>query len=244
MFRSSNSSLSTRRQFLRAGVVAVAGSWVALELTGQQRVSAEPTGSTDTRRISLVGDSLTVGTMPYQSDDLRAIGWSRTMIDAYASRGVRTKVRHDLHTGLTAVDAIRESWGDTEVWIVGLGTNDALIYSKRKNAQVITEMMDRIGRGHKVMWINVYLPQRAPQATAWNASLDEVAAERDDMYVFDWAGLAFENKRWLASDSVHLSALGYQQRSAAVARASRYLQPAVSSAAPRGGSPATKPPAV
>jgi lysophospholipase L1-like esterase len=180
----------------------------------------------------MVGDSLTVGTMPYQADDFRAQGWSRTMIDAYTNRGIKTKVRRDLHTGLTAVDAIRDSWGDTAVWIVALGTNDALIYPKRKHAQVITEMMDRIGRGHKVMWINAYVPEREPLAAAWNTSLDEVASLRDDMYVFDWAGLAFENQTWLAIDGVHCSVLGYEKRSEMIGRASRYLLPIRTAPAP------------
>lgn len=225
MFRTSSPAVTTRRQFLRAGVAAVAGTWAILELDGLTRVSAAPVGSSASRRISMVGDSLTVGSMPYQADDFRAQGWSRTMIDAYTSRGIKTKVRRDLHTGLTAVDAIRDSWGDTEVWIVALGSNDALIYPKRKHAAAISEMMDRIGRGHKVMWINAYVPEREPQAAAWNTSLDEVAAMRDDMYVFDWAGLAFQNQNWLAIDGLHCSALGYQKRSEMIGRASRYLLP-------------------
>ena len=151
---------------------------------------------------------------------------------------MRTKFRRDLYSGLGAVDAFRESWGDTDVWIVGLGTNDAVLYSKHRHAQVINQMMDHIGRGHRVMWINVYLPGRELVADAWNTSLDEVAADRDDMYVFDWAGLAFENPQWLTVDAVHCSPLGYQRRSAAVGRASRYLLPTKTvGAAPQQGTP-------
>jgi lysophospholipase L1-like esterase len=226
LIRSSSQSTSTRRQLLRAGLAAGLGSWAALELIAADRAGAEPASPASTRRISVVGDSLTIGTMPYQSDDFRAAGWSRTSIDAYAGRGVRTKLRRDLHTGLTAVDAIRDSWGDTDAWIVGLGTNDAVIYPTSRHALVIEQMMERIGRGHRVMWINVVLPQRAAAAAAWNVSLDEVAALRDDMYVLDWAGLALQNPRWISTDGVHCSAAGYRNRSDVVAGASRYLHSA------------------
>lgn len=173
----------------------------------------------------MVGDSLTVGTMRYQAQDFAAVGWSQSTIDAYVSRGVRTKVRADAHTGITAVDAIRKDDGDTEAWIVGLGTNDAVIYSKSKHADVIAEMMDHIGRGHRVLWINVFIPDRRSVQDSWNAALEETARNRDDMSVLDWASLVARHKQWIAKDGLHCSSSGYEQRSLVVGEASKVLLP-------------------
>ncbi|MEA3186035.1 MAG: hypothetical protein QOJ74_2512 [Ilumatobacteraceae bacterium] len=179
-----------------------------------------------TARISVVGDSLTQGTLPFQAEALTNAGWSHSAIDAYVSRGVRTKVRTDHFTGLTAVDAIRNKWGDTEAWVMGLGTNDAVIYSRAKQAEVIAMMMDHIGTGHKVLWINVYLPARKLQQEAWNSALETAAAESGgEMLVYDWASFAAENPRWLAHDHIHYTNDGYRYRSTAVGLASRDLLP-------------------
>jgi lysophospholipase L1-like esterase len=223
----------TRRDLLRAGVGTALGSWLGLSLLSSPRAAAArrvppvptPSPGAPPRRISMVGDSLTVGTMRYQAQDFAAVGWSQSTIDAYVSRGVRTKVRKDEHTGITAVDAIRRDSGDTDSWIVGLGTNDAVLYSKHRQAEVIGEMMSHIGRGHRVLWINVYMPDRKPLQDAWNAALEDMALNRDDMTVLDWASLVADNKHWMAKDGLHCSPTGYQQRSLVVGEASKLLLP-------------------
>ncbi len=220
--------LSTRRQILRAGFAAAVGSWAAIEVLGAGQASAAPfTPSVTSGRISMVGDSLTCGTLPFQADDFTAAGWSHSAIDAYVSRGVRTKIKTDRYTGLTAVDAIREKSGDSDAWVIGLGTNDSVIYSHNKQAEVIAMMMDHIGSGHKVLWVNVYLPERKPLQLAWNSALDE-AAQRSggDIVVLDWASIAAQNDRWLAHDHIHYSRDGYRSRSSAIAQASRNIRPA------------------
>jgi lysophospholipase L1-like esterase len=225
--------LSTRRQILRAGFTAAVGSWAALELLGSGRADASGTPPTSLARISMVGDSLTCGSLPYQADAFAATGWSRSTIDAYVSRGVRTKVKADHHTGLTAVDAMRAKFGDTKSWVVALGTNDAVIYKQSRQVEVIRQMMDLIGPGHSVLWVNVYLPEAQPLQLAWNTALETVAnAGTSEMYVYDWASFAAENQRWLAHDRLHYSADGYRYRSTAIGLASRELLPSNSESTP------------
>ena len=66
------------------------------------------------------------------------------------------------------------------------------------------QMMDRIGTGHKVLWINVYLPDARSLQLTWNAALQEAATEYSgSMFVYDWATFAAENQRWLAKDHLH-----------------------------------------
>ncbi|MEO8266236.1 MAG: GDSL-type esterase/lipase family protein [Ilumatobacteraceae bacterium] len=202
----------------------------ALELLGPGLVGAA-TLNTAATRVSVVGDSLTLGTLPYQADALTGAGWARSTIDAHGSRGIRTKVKSDRNTGLTAVDAIRETSGDSVLWVVALGTNDAGLYPKPKQPDMIRLMMDHIGSGHRVLWVNIYLPAKPVRHQSWNAALQTVADERpDEMFIFDWAKLATENPHWLAHDQIHCSGKGYAQRSAAIAQATRVLVPAGRSA--------------
>ena len=217
--------LSTRRQLLRGGITAAIGSWAALELLGPGRALAKVVPIGAVTRISMVGDSLTCGSLPFQAGAFAEAGWSHSTIDAYVSRGVRTKLKADRYTGLTAVDAIREKSGDSEAWVIALGTNDSVIYPNEKQAEVIRVMMDHIGAGHKVMWINVYLPDARPRQLAWNAALDAAASKRGDMFVYDWASLAAENQRWLAHDRIHYTTEGFRYRAIALSLASREILP-------------------
>ena len=212
---------------LTTGLVAAFGSVAALELLGTGPAGAAKISASATR-VSVIGDSLTVGTMPYQADAFTEFGWGHTAIDAHNSRGIQTKLNGDPHTGLTAVDAIRAKAGDSERWVIALGSNDAGIFPKPKHAELINSMMDHIGTAHYVMWVNIFLPLNEPRQRYWNTSLASVAKERpDEMYVFDWASVAAENPTWLAEDQIHYTGEGYWQRSALIAEATRTLLPSV-----------------
>jgi lysophospholipase L1-like esterase len=208
--------------------LAAFGSVAALELLGSGQASACSEGlaartsslRAASTRVSVIGDSLTIGTEPYQSEAFSTAGWGHSAIDAYNSRGIRTKLKKDHYTGLTSVDAIRATSGDSDLWVVALGSNDAGIYAKAKHAAVIGMMMDKIGSGHTVMWVNVYLPKTPPRQNNWNWALATVAKERgDEMFVFDWASLAEKNPHWLADDHVHYTNKGYLQRASAITQA-------------------------
>ncbi len=210
---------------LTAGLFAALGSLAAIELLGSQRASAIPIPGSSTR-VSVVGDSLTQGTLPFQAEAFANVGWGTSTIDAFISRGVRTKVKRDKNTGLTSVDAIRSKSGDSDLWIVALGTNDAGLYKRDRIAEIIASMMDKIGVGHYVMWVNIYLPAKPLRQENWNNALTTVAQDYpDSMFILDWATLAAENPNWLANDSIHCSGKGYQHRSTAIAMASRSLIP-------------------
>lgn len=197
----------------------------ALQLLGVQQVGASKSRSSN--QVSLIGDSLTTGTMPYQLEALSTVGWQRAAVDAYVSRSIRGKVKADRHTGLTSVDAIRATTGDSDVWVVALGTNDAGIYPKGKHPELINSMMDRIGGGHYVIWVNIYLPEKRARQENWNAALDAATLERrGEMFVLDWATLAAENPGWIGADGIHCSNKGYVHRATAIAAATRSLIPA------------------
>jgi len=175
---------------------------------------------------SVVGDSLTYGTLRYQADAMSEVGWTHTTVDSFMSRGVLTRVRTDPHTGLIAVDAIRAESGDSDLWVVALGTNDAGIHPRNRYLDVIRRMMDRIGGGHHVLWVNIYLPATPTRQQAWNSALRDVAKDRlDEMFVYDWASVAAEHPVWLSVDQVHYTPAGYRQRALGIAAATRSLVP-------------------
>ena len=95
--------------------------------------TANAATSTSTQRLLMVGDSLTVGSLPYQAGAFIDTGWTDIAINAHGSRGIKTKVSADPYTGLTAVDALRAAHGDADLWVVALGTNDAgQVYAKMR----------------------------------------------------------------------------------------------------------------
>lgn len=210
---------TTRRRFL-AGAAAIAAAPTAATLLESivRRPVAAAAGSLGAIRV--VGDSLTVGSLPYQADALTALGWTDVAIDAYGGRGITTKMSADPHTGLTAVDALRAEHGDATWWIVALGTNDSGIHASGEYVELIERMLDRIGAGHQVMWVNVYMPSRPSSQWAWNAALDTVATARpDQLVVYEWAAVAAQHEAWLSADSIHYLGTGYSARSTAVAAA-------------------------
>lgn len=190
--------------------------------------------------VTMIGDSLTAGSLPYQRAAFLAAGFSTAVVSGYGSRGIATKVTADPYTGLTAVEALRSANGDTPYWVVALGTNDSGIYGSAKYADLIRRMMDAIGPGHLVMWVNTYLPTMATRQGNWNAALATVAAEREgEMLVYDWASLAAQHSGWLSSDSIHYTGTGYAQRSTAVAGASWSMVPTTASASATSSAPST-----
>jgi lysophospholipase L1-like esterase len=214
---------------LRAGLMAACGSWVARAFIGESIASASNRLPASTR-VSVIGDSLTTGTVPYQANAFADVGFERTTLDAFQSRGVRTKVKRDPHTGLTAVDAIRDAAGDSEVWVVELGTNDSGIHRKEQYPELILQMMDRIGGGHYVMWVNIYLPAKPQRQQNWNAALAAVAVDfPDEMFVLNWATVADQNPRWTSNDRIHCTPVGYKNRATTIANACRVLIPSTPS---------------
>ena len=156
--------------------------------------------------VFAIGDSLTIGMSPYLPSRAAASGWAGIRIDAFKSRGIRTKVGADPTTGLGAVTSMRQRFGDTDSWIVALGTNDAG-FSSGAGTQLIREMLDAIGPGHRVLWVNVHLPRTPGVQQAWNTALNQVAAERpDQLFVLDWASIAARQTGIMAFDGVHLTA--------------------------------------
>lgn len=185
---------------------------------------AESPLAVDGSSIFVIGSSLTQASLPYQASALRAVGWDEAVVDGHDARGIRTTVLGDLYTGLGAVDVLRTAHGDVTEWIVDLGAHDACAWCPHEHVDVILDMMQAIGEGRLVMWVNVYLPTLPHHQEAWNTALVQAAARwGEHMVVYDWASVAAMNRPWLTGNGAHDPGTGYATRSMFIADAATVL---------------------
>lgn len=163
--------------------------------TDVEESEPEPTGA----QISLdgivaIGDSVMLGAAPALQETIEGC-----YVDAAESR--QTRVALDIIDSLAA----QGSLGDTV--IIGLGTNGSI------SAEIGQEIVDKIGKDRKILWINVY-----GETLQWmdeaNDIIYQIAGANDNVYVLDWAGIAAEHREWLYNDGIHLrpeGQVGYAQ---------------------------------
>jgi lysophospholipase L1-like esterase len=206
----------------RIQALVLSGVLAAVAIVEPGGVAAATAGRQ--RGVLTVGDSLTFGSLPDQSPAFIGAGWTSSHVSAHGSRGVVTKVSNDPYTGLTAVDALRRTFGNDAEWVIALGTNDVRRHDRSRYDDLIRTMLDRIGRTRPVVWVNLYLPHQPERMMTWNAALATVSAERpDQLFVYDWAALAAQNPAWLTADGVHYTTAGYRARAFAIAVGARAL---------------------
>ncbi len=174
--------------------------------------------------LGLVGESSTQGTLPWIGDDLAAQGWGPLRL--YAFPGVRIPPDRS-GFAIPTVQTWRAEGFDPRVWIVGLGANDVGFTesSVPKAVALIDAMLDTIGPGREVLWLNITHPEPSWQA-AWNQALSDVAARRLNLHIFDWASIAAQHPDWLVGDGVHLTPTGYRERSRLIAESTKPLMQA------------------
>jgi hypothetical protein len=174
--------------------------------------------------LGLIGESSTQGTLPWIGDDLAALGWGPMRL--YAFPGVRIPPDRS-GFAIPTVQTWRAEGFDPRVFVIGLGANDVGFTedSVPKATALIDSMLDTIGPGREVLWLNITHPEASWQA-AWNTALNQVAARRLNLHIFDWATIASQHPDWLVGDDVHLTPTGYRQRSLLIADATKVLMQA------------------
>ena len=202
-------------------------------------VNIELNGDGPLGPIGVIGDSVTLGTAPWLADDLANSGWGPVRF--HASVGTRIADDRDFHALSTVRRWRAEGFVPPHV-IIGLGYNDVgfteLDVAKAK--VLIERMLDELGPDTEVLWVNI-THFWTEWALAWNQALNEVAAVRPALVVYDWAAVASAHPEWIAGDNIHVTNAGYRQRSLLVAeaslrlvRAERVTGPAVPATAPVG----------
>lgn len=180
-------------------VIAVAIAAAVFAVVREER-SAARVGA-----VTLVGDSLNVGTQPYLRDELD--GWS---IEAHDRVGRATA---------EGVEELR-SLGSTlaPVVVVSLGTNDP-DGSERAFRGLVDAALDHAGPARCVVWATI-VRDGEPRA-AFNDVLGDAASMHGNLRLVDWAELVVDDATLLAGDGVHGSPSGYARRARAIAGAVR-----------------------
>jgi hypothetical protein len=192
-------------------------------------ITAPPPSSTTTTTveprdygaIALVGDSLSVQASLDEQARLLQAGWTPITHNAQFGRRVPwdAKTRAPF-SGIAAANEVRADAGDPETWIVELGTND--VAETQDDAGSIRTLIDAmlavIGPGHRIVWVNVHNGFEPAASATFNRVLDQIAAQRTDLVVADWASQATQ-PGYLLSDHIHLTNTGQAAFATVIARA-------------------------
>jgi hypothetical protein len=169
--------------------------------------------------VALVGDSLSAQAIVQEVAQLKASGWGPVVVNALSGRRIPTDSNQPPSSGIAAVDEVRAAGPDPHTWIVELGTNDAARVREDAVAlrQLVDEMLFKIGPGHRVLWVNVHNGAQMWASAVFNRVLDQVASQRRDFTVVNWAANATHDG-YLIPDHVHLTPIGTQAFGALIAQ--------------------------
>lgn len=174
--------------------------------------------------IAVFGDSVMLGSginQPTIADRLAQQGWGP--VRYVAGGGYNTGAHGGSNPSVAPAywfSLWRSQGFETRDVLINLGANDAgfcttnLACARRS----ILHVVDGLGPGHRVWWpmITHERHRRAWQDT-WNLALTQIAAERPDVFTWDWptvmAGGGFPSH-----DNIHLSPDGYRRRSELMAQ--------------------------
>lgn len=209
MHRVAAAAVTSLAAALLAATLAVVPTTAhALPASYLEDAAPRPAGS-----LAVVGDSLTIGYWGGLDDALRQAGFGPFRMEARSAR--RTLVPIEGSTsGIDAVRHVRHDGFDPTVWVVALGTNDINPSARTPGEadRVITTMLDEIGPGHLVVWVNVWASGSDANAVAFNERLAAIAQQRPGVYVADWHGAVAANRHWMRDDGVHTTMDGAVQR--------------------------------
>jgi lysophospholipase L1-like esterase len=155
--------------------------------------------------VGVLGDSLTMSVQPLmpaalEAEDCEQV-WTDGSIGRTIAQGVDVLVRRQADGELPAV------------LVVGLGTNDE--HRTAEFARHVDRVME-IMAGRPVVWIEL---AHDPVKVELNAVLRRKAAHYANLTIMDWDRAYWTHDEWRASDSVHLTAEGADERARAIAQA-------------------------
>ncbi len=165
----------------------------------------ENAAATDTGALTMVGDSLNVGTDPYLREALPH--WD---IDAHDRVGRSTE------EGLDVLRELRSSLAP--VVVVSLGTNDAE-GTEGRFRELVGEAVSLVGPNRCLVWATIV--DDGAERTGFDDVLRDATDANTNVRLVDWASLVAENEDLLAGDLVHGTPAGYARRAEATVDALR-----------------------
>ena len=183
----------TRGLALVLAVAVAAAVWVGWSRSGGD-------GAAERGAVTLVGDSLNVGTGPYLREELA--GW---------------RVRDDSVVGRFTADGLEALKGlrGRDPVVVSLGTNDP-VGGTAAFAADVRRALEIAGDGRCLVWATIWREDGPDED--FNAVLREIAAEDGDLRILDWHAMLAAHPSYLAPDGLHGSPEGYAARAAEAAR--------------------------
>jgi len=180
--------------------------------------------------LLVLGDSLTWGTnyrgFGNVTPKLKAVGYFNSLVvDGVFARNISGPAG-TARNGVKTVKKLATTGLRANAAIIALGSNDLqhsadpVFYAKR-----IRELLDLVGP-IPIVWFNVwrtdarYYPKRS---AIFNATLVEVASERSNVVVADWASIVVANPKLMAFDGLHLQPVGYRLRAQMYVEAAQML---------------------
>ena len=182
-------------------LLAVAVAVVAVLVTAEQ----EDAAADDTGALTLVGDSLNVGTDPWLREEL-----PRWEIDAHDRVG---------RTTAEGLEVLRERAGAlAPVVVVSLGTNDP-DGTESDFRELVQEAVEIVGPDRCLVWATV--ARGGEERGGFNAVLRDAASAHGNVRLVEWATLVAESPELLEFDLVHGTSDGYAHRAAETVRTIR-----------------------
>ena len=210
----------TTSRAARVVVTAVLVSVLTVLAPVASPASARPAGADDrarrcrvpaAREVLVLGDSLTRGSADAGdlAGRLAAEGFRAVAVDAEVGR-----------TTAGGLQRLQERSSVPVTVVVALGTNDVSAgRSVTRWAKTVRTVVDYLGDGRTVLWVNVALARtraEAERTRAYNRVLARLADQRQRVHLVDWASGSGADPALLRPDGVHLTADGYAARSRAV----------------------------
>jgi hypothetical protein len=168
--------------------------------------------------VAVVGDSLAYSAATPLFTALRELGGNPVLRVAPGRRIPVWGLDGQISPGLDEVRKLRSS--APAVWVVQLGTNDVAAepFSRARYRELVTAMLDTIGPGAPVVWVNIHRDDRPAESRAFDDTLRLVARTWPGLTIADWDAVA-QREAVLAADGIHLGDRGTARFVATIAGA-------------------------
>lgn len=158
------------------------------KLPDSDNTSAPETSKPPQKTISVIGDSVFLGAAPaFQSIQ------DHVVIDAKISR----QVRH----GLDVAQKLEEKGKLGDIIIIALGTNGNF------NSATGQELIDYLGCGRTIYWVNAYGKNLDSQRET-NSTIRRLCQKNNNVSLIPWAKEAKKHSEWFYQDGIHLNPKG------------------------------------
>lgn len=189
---------------MRIFLALVLALTIAVAAIALARGSGERAGDA-TGAVTMVGDSLNVGTEPYLREEL-----PRWRVDA------KDRVGRTTREGVEELSALEGRLA--AVVVVSLGTNDA-DGSEATFRALVDEAIETVGPDRCLLWATI-VRDGTGRAT-FDRVLKQASAAHPNVRLVPWSAMVEADPSLLAADRVHGTPDGYARRAAETARAVR-----------------------